>query len=70
MPSRQYAAGVKTDHAGELITGGGRVLNVVGRGADVAEAIDKAYEGVAKISWPGMHVRTDIAKQANNKKED
>ena len=65
-----YAAGVKADHAGELLTGGGRVLNVVGRGADVAEAIDKAYEGVAKISWPGMHVRTDIARQANKKKED
>ncbi|MFT7475664.1 MAG: phosphoribosylamine--glycine ligase [Verrucomicrobiales bacterium] len=65
-----YAAGVKTNTAGALITGGGRVMDVVGRGADVAEATDKAYEGVAKISWPGMHVRTDIARQAKMRKED
>jgi phosphoribosylamine--glycine ligase len=59
-----YAAGVKTNDADELITGGGRVLNVVGRGTSVAQAIDRAYEGVGAISWPGMHYRTDIASQA------
>ena len=59
-----YAAGVKADDSGALITGGGRVLNVVGRGPTMAEAIDRAYEGVAQISWPGMQHRTDIAHQA------
>jgi len=59
-----YAAGVKTNDADELITGGGRVLNVVGRGRSVDKAIERAYEGVAAISWPGMHYRTDIASQA------
>jgi phosphoribosylamine--glycine ligase len=59
-----YAAGVKTNDADELITGGGRVLNVVGRGRSVDQAIERAYEGVAAISWPGMHYRTDIASQA------
>ena len=59
-----YAAGVKADDSGALITGGGRVLNVVGRGPTMAEAIDRAYEGVAQISWPGMQHRTDIARQA------
>ena len=59
-----YAAGVKTNDAGELITGGGRVLNVVGRGATVSEAIERAYAGVDKIAWPGMQYRTDIANQA------
>ena len=59
-----YAAGVKTNDADELITGGGRVLNVVGRGTSVDHAIERAYEGVAAISWPGMHYRTDIASQA------
>jgi phosphoribosylamine--glycine ligase len=65
-----YSAGVKTNDAGELITGGGRVLNVVGRGTTVADAIAKAYQGVSKISWPGMHARGDIARQANSQKED
>jgi len=59
-----YAAGVKENAAGELITGGGRVLNVVGRGRTVDEAVAKAYEGVAAIEFPGMHVRSDIAAQA------
>jgi len=59
-----YAAGVKTNDDGALVTGGGRVLNVVGRGPNVAAAIERAYEGVAAISWPGMQHRTDIAHQA------
>lgn len=59
-----YAAGVKRNEAGALITGGGRVLNVVGRGPTVADAIERAYAGVDKISWPGMQYRTDIAHQA------
>ena len=61
-----YCAGVKTNDTGELITGGGRVLNVIGRGSTMAEAIGRAYEGVAEIGWPGMQHRTDIAHQANN----
>ncbi len=61
-----YCAGVKTNDAGELITGGGRVLNVIGRGSTMAEAISRAYAGVAEISWPGMQHRTDIAHQASS----
>ncbi len=59
-----YAAGVKTNADGQLITGGGRVLNVIGRGATMDEAVERAYAGVAAISWPGMQHRTDIAHQA------
>ena len=59
-----YTAGVKANDKGELLTGGGRVLNVVGRGATIDAAVDAAYAGVAQISWPGMHYRSDIAKQA------
>jgi len=43
------------------VTAGGRVLNVIGRGADPAQARDRAYEAIGHISWPGMHHRTDIA---------
>ena len=46
---------------GSLVTAGGRVLNVCGRGPDVATARDRAYEAVRRISWPGMTYRTDIA---------
>ena len=44
-----------------LVTAGGRVLNVCGRGPDVATARERAYEAVRRISWPGMIYRTDIA---------
>lgn len=56
-----YAAGVARNADGNLITAGGRVLNVVGRGPDVATARANAYAGVAAIGWPGMFARTDIA---------
>ncbi len=59
-----YAAGVKADDSGALITGGGRVLNVVGRGPTMSDAVERAYAGVNEISWPGMQYRTDIAHQA------
>lgn len=45
----------------EVVTAGGRVLTVVGAGATLREARDRAYEGVAKIAFTDMHVRRDIA---------
>ncbi|HEX2849173.1 MAG TPA: phosphoribosylamine--glycine ligase [Acidimicrobiales bacterium] len=45
-------------------TDGGRVLNVVARGATVAAARATAYAAAARIRWPGMHYRTDIAQGA------
>jgi phosphoribosylamine--glycine ligase len=49
---------------GRFVTSGGRVLGVTGRGATVADAIRKAYEGVSAISWKGAHFRSDIGKKA------
>ena len=63
-------AGVSVYHAGtersgrELVTAGGRVLTVVGRGAEFAEAISRAYAGVAQISFDGMQFRHDIGRRA------
>lgn len=54
-------AGVAADDEGRLVTAGGRVLDVVGRGADAATARSAAYAALAEVSWPGMHHRTDIA---------
>ena len=55
------AAGVAADADGALVTAGGRVLNVVGRGTDAAEARRCAYEALAHVRWPGLHHRSDIA---------
>lgn len=48
---------------GELIATGGRVLDVVGTAATLAEAHDKAYRGTAAIELEGSQHRTDIAKR-------
>ena len=48
----------------ELVTAGGRVLTVVGRGADFHAAIRHAYEGVARITFDGMQYRHDIGQKA------
>jgi phosphoribosylamine--glycine ligase len=49
---------------GTLVTAGGRVLDVVGRGGTIAEARDRAYAAAAHLSWAGMYHRTDIAEEA------
>ena len=49
---------------GELVTAGGRVLNVTALGASPAEARDRAYDAAGRISFEGMQVRTDIAARA------
>jgi phosphoribosylamine--glycine ligase len=52
------------DKDGKVVTAGGRVLGVTGRGDSVKTAIAKAYEGVRVISWNGAQYRTDIGKKA------
>ncbi len=49
---------------GRVVTSGGRVLAVSALGTDLAEARHRAYEACARISFEGMHHRTDIAKEA------
>ena len=48
---------------GTLLSSGGRVLNVVGTGQDVAEARTAAYTAAALVSLRGGWYRTDIAGQ-------
>lgn len=45
---------------GQLVTAGGRVLNVTAVGTTLDEALGKAYEAIKSISFDGMHYRTDI----------
>ena len=49
---------------GEMVTAGGRVLNVTGIGATPAEARDRAYDAAGRISFDGMQIRSDIAARA------
>jgi phosphoribosylamine---glycine ligase len=49
---------------GEIVTAGGRVLNVTGLGVDPAAARDRAYDAAGRISFEGMQVRGDIAARA------
>ncbi len=52
------------DRDGEIVTAGGRVLNVTGLGASPAEARDRAYDAAGRISFEGMQIRSDIAARA------
>jgi phosphoribosylamine---glycine ligase len=62
--------GVEVTHAGtalrdgELVTAGGRVLNVTALGADPGAARDAAYAAADKIQFEGRQLRRDIALRA------
>jgi phosphoribosylamine--glycine ligase len=49
---------------GEIVTAGGRVLNVTGLGPTPASARETAYSAASRISFEGMQIRTDIAARA------
>ncbi|MET0558764.1 MAG: phosphoribosylamine--glycine ligase [Solirubrobacterales bacterium] len=49
---------------GEVVTAGGRVLNVTALGGTPAAARDRAYDAASRISFDGMQIRTDIAARA------
>ena len=51
---------------GQLLTSGGRILNVTGFGETIEEARSRAYEACERISFPGVRYRRDIAAKAVN----
>jgi len=56
--------GTALDARGHLVAHGGRVLGIVGQGADVAEARDAAYRTLKDIDFPTGFYRSDIAQKA------
>jgi len=62
--------GIQLFHAGtsldgdQFVTSGGRVLGVVGIGADTAQARERAYKAAETIKFDGVHYRTDIGVKA------
>ena len=57
-----FYAGVKSNGE-DLLTDGGRVINVVCKGASLNEAIENAYRNCNKICFEGMHYRKDIGRR-------
>ena len=57
-----YHAGTKKEN-GKYYTNGGRVLGITAKGADLQEALDKAYSVVKEVGFDKMHYRTDIGKK-------
>jgi phosphoribosylamine---glycine ligase len=64
--ARSYLLHAGTGRAGDgsLVSAGGRVLNAVGSGPDVASARAAAYEAAARVTMRGAWYRTDIARRA------
>jgi phosphoribosylamine---glycine ligase len=57
-------AGTARRDDGEIVTAGGRVLNVTALGASAAEARERAYDAASRIEFEGMQMRSDIAARA------
>jgi phosphoribosylamine--glycine ligase len=70
LEAAESMRGVSVYHAGtakrdrDIVTAGGRVLTVVGRGTDYGAAIARAYAAVEAISFDGMQYRHDIGRKA------
>jgi phosphoribosylamine---glycine ligase len=58
-----YHAGTASRDGG-IVTAGGRVLTVTGRGQTFPDAIASAYAGVEQIEFDGMQYRRDIGQKA------
>jgi len=52
------------EQGGQIVTAGGRVLNVTGLGATPGEARDRAYAAAGRIDFDGKQLRSDIASRA------
>mgnify|MGYP000748834176 FL=1 len=65
-PAHVLHAGTSTssDNGTGYVSAGGRVLNVIGTGATLEEAVTSAYETIGKIELAGSFYRRDIARPA------
>ncbi len=63
-----FHAGTTQDRAGRLLTAGGRVLSVCGRGETLDQARAIAYAGCDAIAFDGKHYRRDIGRRAEARK--
>jgi len=52
-----------SEQNGTIINNGGRVLGVTSLGSTIQDAINTAYQAVAKIHWTDVHFRKILAKK-------
>jgi phosphoribosylamine--glycine ligase len=62
-----FHAGTRRDGE-KIVANGGRVLGIVGLGADPAAAQKTAYDAVDRVDWPGGFCRRDIGWQVAERK--
>ncbi|MFN7660102.1 MAG: phosphoribosylamine--glycine ligase [Dolichospermum sp.] len=62
-----FHAGTKLNADQEIVTDGGRVLNVTGLGGDFQEALAQAYAGIKEIEFDQMYYRRDIGYRVCNR---
>lgn len=58
-----FHAGTKFD-GNKIVTAGGRVFGLTAFGNDIANAVEKVYSNIDKVSFEGMQYRKDIAQKA------
>ena len=69
LDSAMNQADIEIFHAGTVLDGdrviatGGRVINVCALGDDLEEALDRAYEACAAVSWENKVLRRDIGRR-------
>ena len=54
-----FHSGTAEDN-GKIVTNGGRVLGIVGKGKTIEETREKVYKNINKISFEGAFYRSDI----------
>lgn len=57
-----FHAGTKNSDDGTVVTNGGRILAITGKGDSVAKALENSYNGIGKISWQDEYHRKDIGQ--------
>jgi phosphoribosylamine--glycine ligase len=59
-----FHAGTKKEN-NEIVTSGGRVLNIIAQGESLEKALAKVYQAIDKIHFDGKYYRKDIGKRIN-----
>lgn len=62
-----FHAGTSRNKQGEVVTAGGRVLNVCATGNQLRDALKLAYQTANKIQWQGRVMRYDIGRRVLEK---
>ncbi|WP_186754687.1 phosphoribosylamine--glycine ligase [Echinicola salinicaeni] len=61
-----FHAGTTNNEQGDVVTNGGRVMGITGKGNSVEEALSNAYSRVKEITWKDVYFRKDIGQDILN----